>query len=271
MHDIRIALVVCRSPAGRIRRNLDAMDHWIQLARKQDAALICFPELNITGYSNHTDMLRHAQPIPGPIAKNLVQQAASADMVILAGLAEKDLQGRIFASHLVIMPDGNTGVYRKLYIAPPERAIYTPGNQIPLFTAMGVKFGIQLCYDAHFPELATHMAAKGADLILMPHASPRGTALDKHTSWMRHLPARAFDNSVFVAACNQAGDNHKGLSFPGNAVIFDPSGNIIAQHLDGDEALLIADLKAERLNWVREHQMRYFAPNRRPELYSNSF
>ncbi len=72
--------------------------------------------------------------------------------------------------------------------------------------------GIQLCYDAHFPELSTRMAVNGADIIFMPHASPRGTPSQKLTSWLRHLTARAFDNGVFIVACNQNGDNQKGCS-----------------------------------------------------------
>ncbi len=63
------------------------------------------------------------------------------------------------------------------------------------------------------------MAVKGAEILFLPHASPRGLAIDKHRSWMRHLTARAFDNSVFVVACNQTGYNGKGLTFPGNAVV----------------------------------------------------
>jgi hypothetical protein len=44
------------------------------------------------------------------------------------------------------------------------------------------------------------------------------------------LPARAFDNGFFVVACNQIGNNQNGLTFPGNAVAFSPSGEIIDTH-----------------------------------------
>jgi N-carbamoylputrescine amidase len=101
----------------------------------------------------------------------------------------------------------------------------------------------------------------------MPHASPRGTPDDKFNSWTRHLTARAFDNGVFVAACNQTGSNHMGLQFPGLAMVVGPSGEIIARAADTDEGLLVADLKAAALAHVREHRMRYFLPNRRPEIY----
>jgi N-carbamoylputrescine amidase len=173
----------------------------------------------------------------------------------------------LFAAHLVAMPDGTVGVYRKLHIAPPEQPLYAAGDRIPLFDACGIRFGIQLCYDAHFPELSTRMALEGADVIFMPHASPRGNSQEKLTSWMRHLTARAFDNGLFVVACNQTGDNGHGLQFPGLALALDPIGNIMNEYAGPTETILIVDLMAAELEAVRSHRMRYFLPNRRPEIY----
>ena len=84
---------------------------------------------------------------------------------------------------------------------------------------------------------------------------------------MRHLPARAFDNGLYVVACNQTGNNENGLDFPGLAVILDPAGQIINKDISGEENIITADLKAEKLAEVRGHRMRYFLPNRRPDLY----
>jgi N-carbamoylputrescine amidase len=111
------------------------------------------------------------------------------------------------------------------------------------------------------------MAVNGADLIFIPHASPRGTPEEKFTSWMRHLTARAFDNSLFIVACNQTGENGKGLHFPGIAVIIGPLGDVIEKKLSHRESLVVADLKSEDLDRVRGHRMRYFLPNRRTDLY----
>jgi predicted amidohydrolase len=267
MQDIRIAAMIFRSIPLDVRRNLNAMVRWIELAKNKGAHIVCFPELNITGYSTQEEINHVAEPVPGPITRHLSNLSKSHKIVILTGMVEKDETGHVFSSHLVIKPDGFSGVYRKLHIAPPEQGIFTPGSTIPLFEARGVKFGIQLCYDAHFPELSTRMAVKGADLIFIPHASPRGTPEEKYRSWMRHLTARAFDNSLFIVACNQTGENDKGLCFPGIAVIIGPSGNVIKKKLSHKESLVLVDLKSEDLDRVRGHRMRYFLPNRRPELY----
>jgi len=270
MNDIRIAAVMMNCPLGRTRDNLDRMAGWVAAAKKRGADFICFPEMNATGYSTRAGIKDWAESVPGPISQTILETARKFKMVILAGLAEKDAKNRVFACHLVATPQGMVGTYRKIHIAPPERKVFSPGASIPLFEIRGVKFGIQLCYDTHFPELSTRMATDGADIIFMPHASPRGTPAEKFDSWMRHLPARAFDNSLYVVACNQTGENQGGLSFPGTIVIVDPSGRIIKKDIGGKENMVIAELKAQKLAATRNHRMRYFLPNRRPEVYRST-
>ena len=266
MKSIRIAVVISNSPVGKIRQNLDALAGRVKEAKKKNAAIICFPEMNITGYSTRKKIVDSAQFVPDSVTGELAELAEKENITILAGLAEKDKKGRIFAGHLVVTPQGLSGVYRKLHIAPPEQRIFSPGKNIPLFETHGVRFGIQLCYDAHFPELSSRMAIEGADLIFIPHASPRGTPDEKFSSWMRHLTARAYDNGLFIVACNQTGENKKGLNFPGIALVIDPSGNVIAKDVSGKENMIVVHLKAGDLAKIRNHKMRFFLPNRRPDL-----
>lgn len=265
--DIRIAAVIMNSGVGETARNLRHMECWTFAALENRAAVVCFPELSITGYHVREPIGQAAETIPGPSTDYLQGVARKTGLTILAGLAEKDGAGRCYASHVVISPAGITGCYRKIHLGPAEKRFFTAGDTVPVFEAHGLTFGIQLCYDAHFPELATAMALKGADVIFLPHASPRNTPEEKLRSWMRHLPARAYDNSVFVVACNPCGDNGQSLSFPGVAVAVSPSGEVLQSCGGYGEQLLIVDLKADLLEDIRSHRMKYFLPNRRPDVY----
>ncbi len=267
MQDIRIAVITCQSPVGEIDRNLSETIAWTRKAAKADADVVCFPELNITGYCNRPEMADIAQPVPGRVSMELGRLAEQEDLVILAGMARSNPHGLAYASHCVFHPDGRIAIYDKLHIAPPEKNTFAPGQSIPVFQAKAVTFGIQLCFDAHFPELSSAMTHKGAEVIFFPHASPRGNAEEKHASWLRHLTARAFDNSVFVVACNQIGENCNGLEFPGNAMVIGPSGEVLAKDTLSCPSMLLADLKAEDLDAVRSHPMRHFFPHRRLDLY----
>ena len=269
MRSLTIAIAVFNAKVGRTRDNLEKTLRFTEQAAAEGAELICFPEMNVTGYCNQEAMAGYAETIPGPASDRLLELADNTRVTVLAGMAEKDAAGNLYIAHLAAGPGGDLAVYRKLHLAPPEQSLYSPGADIPLFKVDDTTCGIQLCYDAHFPELMTRMAVDGADVVFIPHASPsRGmTVAQKHQSWMRHLPARAYDNGLFIVAGNLTGDNCNGLDFPGNALIIDPSGNILAKKLDDSEGLVVADLDAAALEHVRGHRMRYFLPNRRPDVY----
>jgi len=269
MESLRIAAAVVNAPIGETDQNLAEVSHWTRTAADQGVRLICFPEMNLTGYVHTDGAAAWAESIPGPTTDALTKLSRKTGVTVLAGMAEKATDGRLFIVHLAASPEGGLDVYRKLHLAPPEKTIFTPGDQASLFKVESITCGIQLCYDAHFPELTTRMALDGADIVFVPHASPsRGqTAQAKHQSWMRHLTARSFDNGLFIVACNQTGSNGNGLEFPGNAVVIDPSGNILAKKLDDKEGLLVVDLDGSALEHVRGHRMRYFLPNRRPDIY----
>jgi predicted amidohydrolase len=267
MKHFRVALVVQKSIPGAFEKNLSASLEAISQAASKMAQMVVFPEMNLSGYMTDPKIVSIAQPVSGKLIQSLSKAADTFDIAILSGMAEQDKNNQIYASHLVFSPKRPVERYRKIHMAPNEKEYFSPGNLVPTFQHKGVHFGIQLCYDAHFPELSTAMAVKGADIIFIPHASPRGSSKQKYQSWMRHLTARAFDNGIFIAAVNQTGDNTCGLNFPGLALLIGPDGNIVSKFLDTNEKIHYVDIDLEALDRVRSHRMRYFLPNRRPDLF----
>ena len=266
--DIRVAMATCQSKVGQTDSNLQTMKRWTVMAAAQNADIVCFPELCITGYHARDTIIGAALPIDSKAVEAVLHMAVESDIAIVAGLAERDKGERIYSSAFACDKTGLLGIYRKVHLGPPEKKIFTQADAIgPLFKTNGFTFGIQLCYDAHFPELSTHMAALGADAIFFPHASPGISPGDKKDSWMRHLPARAFDNGIFVIAVNPVGDNGHGVYFPGTAITLSPAGKILKSHTCDHEIMTIVDLTREMLEGVRSHRMRYFFSNRRPDLY----
>jgi len=243
------------------------MESFVQQAADQGANMVCFPEMSITGYSTRETIRKYAEPIPGPSTEAVARIARENHIVVLAGLLEMIEGNSLTISQIVVSPDGLMGIYRKLHLGPPEQDLYKPGDELPIFRYRGVAFGIELCYDAHFPELSTLLALKGAEVLFVPYASPRGSPEEKYNSWLRYLSARAYDNSVFVVTCNQVGDSGAGLTFPGVAFIFDPKGQVMTERKGEDEGMIVADLRSEDFTYVRSHRMRFFLPQRRPELY----
>lgn len=267
MKTIKAALIVQNCIAGNFKKNIKSSLQFISAASKKNAKIIIFPEMNLTGYVSGPDITSICKPINKDLVDLFSNKAKELEITILIGLAEKTPEENIYASHLVFNPDGSFEIYRKIHTAPFEKEYFTAGNKLPVFKSLGFKFGIQLCYDAHFPELSLAMALKKADIIFIPHASPRGSSQEKYDSWIRHLRARAFDNGLYIAACNQTGDNTKGLSFPGISLLIGPDGNVIYKSIDETEGIHIITIEKTVLDQVRSHKMKYFLPNRRNDLF----
>ncbi len=266
MTTAKVALIVQNCIAGDFKSNIDSTLDFISKALQKNAQIIVFPEMNLTGYVSGEKIRSITRPIDASWTTLFSSIAKEKNVTILIGIAEQAKEN-IFASQICFLNDGTFKLYKKIHAAPFEIPYFSTGNTIPVFNSHSFKFGIQLCYDAHFPELALSQALKNVDVIFIPHASPRGTPIEKFESWKRHLRARAFDNGVYIAACNQVGDNRQGLIFPGISLLIGPDGNMLYHSIDNNEGLHIVTLDKSVLSGVRNHKMKYFLPNRRQDLF----
>jgi predicted amidohydrolase len=269
MRDLKVAAVSMRSETGEIEKNLERTAVYVAKAAEMGADVICFPELSITGYTLTNPASIYGPWNPDEIAERIDGLARDNGLMILYGMVDLSESERPFIVQVVVGPDGRLGSYRKTHLSPAERGIYAAGHEMGIFSHQEMTFGIQLCYESHFPELSTLMALRGVEVIFFPHASPRGEPEEKMESWMRHLPSRAFDNGLFVVACNQVGNNKEGLSFPGVVLALNPAGRLIEAHRGKRERMILVELSRDVLDEIRGHRMKYFLPNRRPELYGD--
>jgi N-carbamoylputrescine amidase len=256
-----------KSSARQVEENIEQTRVFVQEAGERGVDIVCFPELCITGY-----ILDHPESIYSPeeskrIIERVLEMARKSEITVIAGMIEMGAKQSPYITQIVAGPEGYIGSYRKTHLAPPEKGKYRPGEKIEVFQFRNIRFGIQLCYESHFPEISRIMALRGADVIFIPHASPRGTPQEKLQSWLRHLPGRAFDNTLFVAACNQVGETGEGNIFPGVAVVIHPSGHVISRYTGHQSTMLVADLNLDELRAIKENNMKYFMPHRRPDLY----
>ena len=264
---IKAALIVQYCPAGSFSGNIATTLELAEQASELGAGFIVFPEMNLTGYTAGKKIHDICRPVDTELIDLFSDFSRTRDVTLMVGLAEKTAQSDIYASHLIFDATGHIGTYRKIHTAPFEKKYFSAGDRIPVFHVNGLTFGIQLCYDSHFPELTLAMANQNADIIFLPHASPRGTADKKLQSWSRHLTARAFDNSLYIAACNQVGENQAGLSFPGISLFIGPDGNLISSSTKDLPSIHMIEIDRDALRAYRSHKMRYFLPNRRKDLF----
>jgi predicted amidohydrolase len=122
-------------------------------------------------------------------------------------------------------------------------------------------FGLAICYDIEFPELARTLALAGADAILAPTANM--APYDSVAT--RLVPARAEENAVFIAYANYVGAEPP-FDYFGLSCVCDPTGADIARAGDG-ETMIFADLDKAALAAARASATHL--ADRRPELYGS--
>ena len=123
----------------------------------------------------------------------------------------------------------------------------------------GWNIGLLICYDIEFPESARLLALSGADLAVVP------TALMHPYERVPNvlIPARAYENQIYIAYANYCGDEGS-LRYCGRSTVASPNGRIIVQG-DLNETFMIADLSYEDLTASR--QLNTYLRDRRPSIY----
>jgi predicted amidohydrolase len=81
---------------------------------------------------------------------------------------------------------------------------------------------------------------------------------------MRWLPARAWENGIYAVFANNIGVDFDTIK-PGNAMILDPFGEILAETNSFEDEVVVALLTPEK---ITQSSGRRYLQARRPELYN---
>lgn len=273
MQDLRIALVQMRSRIGDTANNLATIERFAKEAAAQKVDIVCFPELSICGYNAGNTLTPEPEPLSGDSVQRLEEIGRKNGVTLLAGLLERDVSGIVYNTQVICNSAGLIGRYRKTHVPTSEIGTWCHSSDLPVFLHPKVRYGIEICYDIHFPEVSTVLAGKGAEILFVPHASSSSvvgeSAAAKKNRWLRYVPARAYDNTVYVAVCNQVGDNGAGRDFGGVTFVCNPLGEVVAEAQSStEEEMIIADLKSFELEQARSVTELFFRHFRRPEIYA---
>jgi len=265
MKDLILSLAQMRSVVGDKQGNFDRIRDIAEKVKGSD--IICFPEACLTGYDSN-DPKRSCISLDDEHIEKISDLSIDLKMNIVFGFME--IQGdHLFITQAVSDKKGKLSFYRKSHLGRKERKNFSPGDDIPVFKLPEATIGVHLCWESHFPDISTKLRKEGAEIILISYASPLTPARRRET-WMKHLPARAYDNGVFVGAVNQVGDNGKGVAFGGGIMAFDPKGNIIAEQFGDEDSAVTIKLSSSMKSILGSEDdsgsIDYFA-YRREDLY----
>lgn len=298
MNDLKIATAQFENKSGDKSYNLEMIRQLSFKAAQEGADVIAFHECSITGYTfarhlSKEQLLEVAEYIPeGPSIQQLTDIAKANNIVVLAGLFEKDIDDKLYKAYVCVDKNGLVAKYRKLH--PFINPHLTPGNEYVVFDLLGWKCGILICYDNNIIENVRATNLLGADIIFMPHVTmctpstrpgagfvdpklwenreqdPTSLRIEfdglKGRAWlMKWLPARAYDNGIYAIFSNPIGMDDDQLK-NGCSMIIDPFGDIIAECRNLGNDIAIAVCTADKLQKAGGYR---YKKARRTELYKD--
>ncbi|MCA1760818.1 MAG: nitrilase, partial [Bacteroidales bacterium] len=175
MDSLKISSAQFENRSGDKHYNLSVIEKLSKKAAVEGSKIIAFHECSVTGYTfaRHLDknqMFDLAEYIPeGESILKLTEIAQKYDIVVLAGLFEKDKNDRLYKTYVCVGKDGLIAKYRKLH--PFINPHLTPGDSYCVFDLFGWKCGILICYDNNIIENVRATKLLGADIIFMPHVT----------------------------------------------------------------------------------------------------
>lgn len=263
---VKVALAQISCQRGNKKANIQKMEDYTAKARQQNADLVIFPELSLTGYTVRDELYELAETIPGPSIAAMEKIAKKHEAYIVFGMPElsEKAQATLYNTAVLVGPKGFIGKYRKMHLPThsvfEEKRYFRPGCQAGVFDTELGKIGLIVCYDIFFPEISRLTRLEGAQLIVCISASPavRRSFFEVLTA------ARAIENTVFLAYVNLVGTEN-GLQFWGGSRLIGPNGRTLVAAKYDEEDLVISEVDYSDIKPVEA-----FVPtlrDLRPELF----
>ena len=281
----RLAIAQIRPSKGDYAANLQKIGGVLAQIAKLDPPvdLVIFPETATSGYFVEGGV-RDVAVTAGTLFRDLTleHEAAGARPVDVAVGFYEVFQNHFYNSCLYASlgnaspgnasPDNASPrnasprilhVHRKVFLPTygvfDEERFVERGREIQAFDTRFGRVAILICEDAWHSITGTIAALQGAQLVIVPSASPaRGTGTDEEGTrlpasvvrWERILKGIADEHGVWVAFASLVGFEG-GKGFPGGSVIVSPGGDIVLRGPLFEEAVLTYDLDFEELTRAR--------------------
>src|SRR5262252_6883956 len=251
---MRVAL--CQLPVSpEPVTNLERVAEAVATAAGRGADLAVFPEATQVRFGS--DLRAVAEPLDGAFGTGLSELARGTGVALVAGVFEPAPHGRVYNTAVAYSGSGDlVAAYRKIHmfdsLGERESALVAPGSEPVVADLAGIRTGFATCYDIRFPELTRALAARGAELIVVPTAWAAGLFKEEH--WVTLVRARAIENTVWVAAAAQVPDPASPATRAptgiGRSMLVDPMGTVRTD-LGPWPHVIVAELDRAMITQVR--------------------
>jgi predicted amidohydrolase len=210
---------------------------------REGVDLALFPECYLQGYLLDRPAVEAvALALDGdPAFQGVLDRLALVRTAFIVGLIERD-RHLVFNTAAFIRHGAVLGRYRKTLLHRKEQA-FDAGHDYPIFEIANWKFGINICYDANFPEAAATIGRQGARLLCYPlnNMLPTDVAERWRRKGLDNLRHRAAETGCWVISSDVVGEHQDMLCY-GCSCIVNPDGEIVARVDESGEGVATFDI-----------------------------
>lgn len=256
---MKLALVSLNQIWEDKKANLLLCEKYIEQASKKSVALVVFPEMTLSGFSNNISLtaeeFQSSQTIEAFSAL-----AKKFNIAIIFGVVIQNGAKALNKSVFVNRSGDVVGSYAKIhpFSFAGEDRYFNAGEKLSVVNFEGMNIGLSICYDLRFPELYTALA-KRSDIIINIANWPS----KRVEHWSTLLKARAIENQLFIAGVNRIGIDNNALEYVQSTNIFNANG-------DKEECEEMDDMKIFEIekSWTEHFKERFNTTNdRKIEFY----
>ncbi len=269
---MRVAALQFDVRRGELAANLEAVESLLREAAERGIALVVLPEMWPTSFPDAGADMQAELEAAHTALERLARLAGELELVVCGTCFgyEQDVSERDRPPNRLHLFEGGAQLarYDKVHLFSPtaEPEIFTPGRERPPTVAsrLGRIAGL-VCYDLRFPELTRVPFHDRAQIVCVPAQWPVARA-----AHFRVLCAGlAVSGQCFVVGANRTGREVVGrrglvLDFPGNSLIVDPHGTVLAEGR-GEPGVVTAEIDLEICAELRRRVP--VESDQRPDLY----
>lgn len=261
LSSFRAALVQATPVLGDVKANVATV---VDALAREDADLVVFPELFLSGYAMRDGLRECALATDGPVMRELAAACRDSGKHLVVGAPRPAAQrGVLHNAAFLVGPDGVVGAYDKAYLPTfgvfEEDHWFKEGGTLPVFETPLGRIGLAICYDMFFPEVTKALALSGADVIVCISASPSIS----RRYFEAVFPARAIETTTWLLYSNLVGPQDT-LQFWGGAQAWGPRGDLKAKGPYDEAAVTHVDVDLGEL--VEARTKRPALRDTRPEV-----
>ncbi|MBI3903216.1 MAG: NAD+ synthase [Nitrosomonadales bacterium] len=243
---MKLAVAQINCTVGDLAGNSAKILAYAERAKLQGAALLLTPELSLCGYSPEDLLLRdgfyHA-------CKRALHDLAKQVQDIGVIVGHPHAVGGRHCNAASLLRDGKIAATYLKHELPnhsvfDEERYFDHGTEPCVFEMEGVRFGVNICGDVWEENAARLAAMAGAQVLLVPNASPYH--LDKQVLRYQTVRDRIAENRLSVVYVNMVGGQDE-LVFDGASFAMDAQGRLTHQFATFEERLGLLEIRDGRL------------------------